>query len=271
LAADVGESLTGRKFTLRLFPLAQMELGAVEDRHVTAARLESRLLYGSYPEVVTGQDNQFKKRYLLELVNSYVFKDVLQMEGLRNADKLTRLLQLLAFQIGREVSTTELGSQLAMSKNTLERYLDLLEKVFVVYHRTGFSRNLRKEITKSRRYYFYDNDIRNALIQNFALLTMRDDVGVLWENYLCVERLKYLDYCLQGANTYFWRTYDRQEIDLVEERGGRIHGYEMKWKPKKMSAPPSWTRAYPEATYSGVGRDNYLPFITGSSATVVPD
>ncbi|MDY6953523.1 MAG: ATP-binding protein, partial [Thermodesulfobacteriota bacterium] len=229
LAKDVGEPLTGRKFVLTLFPLAQMEISSIEDRHETEANRESRLIYGSYPEVVTRRDNRARQEYLREIVGSYLFKDILALEGIRYANKLVRLLQLLAFQIGKEVSLNELGIQLAMSKNTVERYLDLLEKVFVIYRLSGFSRNLRKEVTKSHRFYFFDNGIRNALVQNFNPLALRNDVGELWENYVMAERFKKREYLRQASNSYFWRTYDKQEIDLVEEREGRLFGYEMKW------------------------------------------
>ena len=184
LAKDIGEPLTGRKFSLKLFPLAQMEISRIEKTHETEANLESRLVYGSYPEVVTMSGNTQREEYLRELVNSYLLKDVLVLEGIRHSNKLVQLLQLLAFQIGKQASLNELGAQLGMSKNTVERYLDLLEKVFVVYRLAAFSRNLREEISKNHCYYFYDNGIRNALIGNLNPLTMRNDAGQLWENYL---------------------------------------------------------------------------------------
>jgi uncharacterized protein len=263
LANRTGEPLTGRQHTLLLLPLAQMELSAVEAPHITRASLELRLLYGSYPEVVLTEANMEKERYLRELVGAYLFKDILQMEDVRQSDKLARLLQLLAFQIGHEVSVAELGSQLGMSKNTVERYLDLLEKVFVIYARRGFSRNLRKEIVKSRRYYFYDNGIRNALINNFNPLSLRDDVGALWENYAVTERLKRNLYRDIHVQSYFWRTYDRKEIDLVEESAGDLHGFEMKWSPTRLPrTPAAWAEAYPGASFDVVHRENYLPFVT---------
>ncbi len=187
LAQQTGEPLTGRRYVLLLLPLAQLELREVEPAHETRALLETRMIYGAYPEVVLMDLNQDRALYLKELVASYLFKDILQLEGIRHADKLLRLLQLLAFRIGREASVTELGTQLGMSRNTVDRYLDLLEKTWVIYSRRGFSRNLRKEITKSRRYYFYDNGIRNALINNFNPVSLRDDAGALWENYILVE------------------------------------------------------------------------------------
>lgn len=261
LARDVGEPLTGRKHVLRLFPLAQMEIARYEKRHETEANLETRLLYGSYPEIVTMAGKTQREEYLRELVNAYLLKDVLVLEGIRHANKLVQLLQLLAFQIGKQVSQQELGSQLGMSKNTVARYLDLLEKVFVIYPLPAFSRNLRKEIAKNQRYYFIDNGIRNAVISNFNPFPMRNDLGQLWENYLITERMKRQEYLKQFARFYFWRTYDKREIDLVEEREGRLFGYEMKWQPQEVKPPKDWLSAYPEASFHTIHRENYLDFI----------
>ena len=263
LAQQTGEPLTGRKTTLLLLPLAQLELREVESAHETAANLEMRLLYGSYPEVILMESNEDRELYIKELVASYLFKDILQLEGIRHTDKLLRLLQLVAFQIGREVSVTELGAQLGMNKNTVDRYLDLLEKAYVIYGRRGFSRNLRKEITKSRRYYFYDNGIRNGLISNFNVLSLRDDAGILWENYILAERLKSNLYTGHLAESYFWRTYDQQEIDLIEEWGGRLHAAEIKWSPRAATRTPrGWRHAYPASSFRVVHQGNYLDFIT---------
>ena len=263
LAQQTGEPLTGRKYTLLLLPLAQLEIGSIEAAHETKARLDARLIYGSYPEVVLMESNEARQTYLKELVASYLFKDILQLEGIRHPDKLMRLLQLVAFQVGREVAVTELGGQLGMNKVTVERYLDLLEKTYVVYGRRGFSRHLRKEITKSRRYYFYDNGIRNALISNFSPLSLRDDAGALWENYVLVERLKHNLYTGRLAESYFWRTYDRQEIDLIEAWGGHLHAAEVKWSPRSASGPPrGWRQAYPGSSFRVVHQENYLDFIT---------
>ncbi len=261
LAKSLGEPLTGRKYTLKLFPLAQLELQQMENRAQTEANLENRLIYGSYPEIVLMQDNRQKERYLKEIVSSYLFKDVLELEGLRHSGKIVKLLQLIAFQIGRGVSYSELGTQLGMSKNTVERYLDLLENAFVVCSLNGFSRNLRKEISKSSRYFFLDNGVRNALLNNFNPLELRDDIGLLWENYLIMERLKKQEYMSIASNNYFWRTYDRKEIDLVEERRGHLYGYEMKWTKRKEAPPKGWTEAYSNASYEVISRDNYLEFI----------
>jgi len=261
LSHQTGEPLTGRKYTLQILPLAQLEIDRIETPHETQAQLDQRLIYGSYPEVVLMESNQERELYLKELVGDYLFKDILQLEGIRHSDKLTRLLQLLAFQIGHEVSVTELGTQLGMSKNTVDRYLDLLEKAFVIYHRPGFSRNLRNEITKSRRYYFVDNGIRNALINQFNPLSLRDDIGALWENYIVTERLK-SNLC-RGRNvqSYFWRTYDRKEIDLVEDVGGVLQAFEIKWKSACVMPPALWGITYPKSKFTVIHRDNYLNYI----------
>lgn len=261
LARSVGEPLTGRKNTLIQYPLAQLELAAMEQRHETDSRLESRLIYGTYPEIVLLQDNREREQYLKEIVSSYLYKDILELEGIRQSAKIGRLLQLIAFQIGKEVSYTELGTSLGMSKNTADHYLDLLEKAFVIRKLGGFSRNLRNEVTKNSRYYFVDNGVRNALINNFNPLELRNDPGELWENYLVMERLKRQEYLRETANNYFWRTYTKKELDLVEERDGKLHGYEIKWGKARPSAPKDWTMGYPEATWNLINRDNYLTFV----------
>ena len=262
LARSVGEPLTGRKTTLKLFPLAQLEIGQIEQRHQTDANLESRLIYGAYPEVVLTNDNRAREQYLREIVASYLYKDVLELDGIRHAAKISRLLQMIALQVGKEVSYTELGTGLGMSKNTIERYLDLLEKAFVIQKLSGFSRNLRSEITKNSRYYFLDNGIRNALINNFNPLDLRNDVGELWENYLVMERLKKQEYMLEQANNYFWRTYSQKEIDFVEEREGKLFGFEMKWGTSGAKPPKEWLETYPNATWQIINRQNYLEMIT---------
>jgi len=261
LAKDIGEPLTGRKRVLKLLPLAQMEIVQIEKPHQTKANLDSRLIFGAYPEVVLLRSNREREEYLRELLASYMFKDIFQLEGIRHADKLQCLVQLMAFQIGREISLAELGRQLGMSKNTVERYLDLLEKVFVIFRRSGFSRNLRKEIVKNQRYYFYDNGIRNALISNFNPLKIRNDIGELWENYVITERLKKQEYLHQSVNAYFWRTYDKKEIDLVEERQSLLAGFEIKWKRGPGKFLKAWMDAYPGAAFDVINQENYLTFI----------
>ncbi|ODS34819.1 MAG: hypothetical protein SCARUB_00079 [Candidatus Scalindua rubra] len=196
-----------------------------------------------------------------EIVSSYLYKDILELEGIRHSNKLIKLLRVLAFQVGKEVSYSELGTQLGMSKNTVERYLELLEKVFVLYKLSGFSRNLRKEVSKNHRYYFYDNGIRNTIIGNLNPMEIRDDTGILWENYIIMERVKKQEYLQILSNNYFWRTYDRKEIGFVEEGGGILYGYEIKWRKTKAKPPKDWLSTYKNAKYKVITRENYLEFI----------
>ena len=258
----LGEPLVGRKNTMYLFPLAQMEFSIQENYKQTTENLEERLLFGGYPELVHYEDWEEKKEYLYEIINSYLLKDILVFEGIKQADKIYNLLRLIAYQVGKEVSLQELGNQLQMSKNTVDTYLDLLSKVFIVFKVEGFSRNLRKEIVKSSRWYFYDNGIRNGLINNFNRLENRTDVGDLWENYLAVERIKKQNYQKIATNNYFWRTYDQQELDWLEERGNELAGFEFKWNEnKKSKIPTAFGKAYPDASFEVINKQNYLDFI----------
>ena len=258
----LGEPLVGRKNTMYLFPLAQMEFSTQENYKQTTENLEERLLFGGYPELVHYEDWEEKKEYLYEIINSYLLKDILVFEGIKQADKIYNLLRLIAYQVGKEVSLQELGNQLQMSKNTVDTYLDLLSKVFIVFKVEGFSRNLRKEIVKSSRWYFYDNGIRNGLINNFNRLENRTDVGDLWENYLAVERIKKQNYQKIITNNYFWRTYDQQELDWLEEKGNELAGFEFKWNEnKKSKIPTAFGKAYPDATFEVINKQNYLDFI----------
>jgi len=261
LANSLGEPLTGRKYTIKMYPLSQIELNSIETPDKTQSSLESRLLYGSFPEVITNDNLSFKQQYLQELVSSYLFKDILAFEGIKKSKKVIDLLTLLAFQLGKEVSVSELAAQLSLSKNTIEKYLDLLEKVFVLINIRGFSRNLRSEVTKTSRYYFYDNGVRNALINNFNPLNRRDDIGLLWENYLVIERLKKQDYEHIFSKNYFWRTYDQKELDWIEEREGNIFAFEFKWKDFEKNPPKLWQETYPQSQYACINRENYLNFI----------
>ena len=259
----LGEPLVGRKNTMYLFPLAQMEFSTQENYKQTTENLEERLLFGGYPELVHYQDWEEKKEYLYEIINSYLLKDILVFEGIKQADKIYNLLRLIAYQVGKEVSLQELGNQLQMSKNTVDTYLDLLSKVFIVFKVEGFSRNLRKEIVKSSRWYFYDNGIRNGLINNFNRLENRTDVGDLWENYLAVERIKKQNYQKIATNNYFWRTYDQQELDWLETEAEVMEGYEFKWNEnRKSKIPTAFAKAYPEAIFTVINKQNYLDFIT---------
>ncbi len=257
-----GEPLTGRKKTFNLFALSESELNQTENIIERPANLRQRMIYGNYPELIHLQDVEDKTDYLNELVNSYLLKDILEFENIKNSDKIFDLLRLIAFQIGSEVSNTELGRQLSMSKNTVEKYLDLLSKVYILHSVSAFSRNLRKEIVKAKRWYFYDNGIRNILIGNMNPIEMRNDVGTLWENYAISERIKYQSYSRMLVYNYFWRTYDQQEIDWVEDRGGILHTYEFKWNPsRKAKQPVAWKSTYENSPFEVINRENYFEWI----------
>ncbi len=261
LAQQVGEPLTGRKKTIQLYPIAASEIIQTTTVADYLDMLDQRLVYGSYPQLFQMNDETQQQDYLRELVDSYLFRDILTLETIRNPKKIRDLLTMLAFQIGQEVSLSELGKTLELHSNTVYRYLDLLEQSFVVMNVRGFSRNLRKEVTKTSRYYFYDVGIRNALINNFNPLSLRDDVGMLWENYIVMERVKKQQYQRIHSNNYFWRTYDQKEIDWVEERGGKLHGYEIKWKSKAVRPPQDWLKTYDAATYQLITQENHIEFI----------
>ncbi len=261
LSNQLGEPLTGRHYPLLLYPIAMMEFNTQFGGMDILQRLEEFLVLGTYPEVLLAENRLEKHEFLVNLRNSYLFKDILELENIRNPDKLSDLLKLLAFQIGKEVSLNELGNTLGLAKQTVERYLDLLEKTFVIVKVRSFSRNLRKEIAKSSRYYFLDNGIRNALINNFNDLSSRDDTGMLWENFLFMERRKKRHYLKIFVNEYFWRTHDQKEIDLVEEREGRLWGYEFKWGKKAPKAPKLWLDTYTNANFEVIDRENFLDFV----------
>lgn len=261
LLNKTGEPLVGRSTQFLLTPFSQREIVQTETPLETRQNFESRLIYGSYPEVVMLDNFERKTDYLRDIVGAYLLKDILAIDGLKNSGKMRDLLRLIAFQLGNEVSYDELGKQLGMSKNTVEKYLDLLEKVFVIYRLGAYSRNLRKEVTKAGKWYFYDNGIRNAIIGNFSPLAIRQDVGALWENYLIGERRKTNFNKGLHNEFYFWRTYDKQEIDLIEESSEHLTALEFKWGNKAPSVPKVFQEAYPHAEYYVVNRDNYLEFI----------
>jgi uncharacterized protein len=258
---DAGEPLTGRKYSFNLFALSENEFNQVENNITKFDKVRERMVLGNYPELIHIQDREDKIDYLNEMVSSYLLKDILIFENIKNSQKIFNLLRLIAFQIGGEVSLQELGKQLGISKNTVEKYLDLLSKVFILHKVEGFSRNLRKEITKNSRWYFLDNGIRNAVIANFNPIQSRNDIGALWENYMISERLKYQEYNGLSSNNYFWRTYDQQEIDWVEERDGSIFGYELKWKESKVKAPIQWKNAYPDASFAVITQNNFNEWV----------
>ena len=259
---DAGEPLTGRKYSFNLFALSENEYNQIENNIVKIDKVKERLIFGNYPELLHLPDREDKVDYLNEMVSSYLLKDIPVYENIKNSQKIFNLLRLIAFQIGREVSLQELGKQLGISKNTVEKYLDLLSKVFILHKVEGFSRNLKKEITKNSRWYFFDNGIRNAVIANFNPIESRNDIGELWENYMISERLKYQEYRKLTSNNYFWRTYDQQEVDWVEERDGSIFGYEFKWKESKVKIPTQWKNAYPKSSFEVINKDNFEKWLT---------
>lgn len=259
---DAGEPLTGRKYSFNLFALSENEFNQVENKIEKIDKVRERLIFGNYPELLQLPDREDKIDYLNEMVSSYLLKDILVYENIKNSQKIFNLLRLIAFQIGGEVSLQELGKQLGISKNTVEKYLDLLSKVFILHKVEGFSRNLRKEITKNSRWYFLDNGIRNAVIANFNPIESRNDIGALWENYMISERLKYQEYKRLSSNNYFWRTYEQQEVDWVEERDGSLFGYEFKWKESKVKIPTQWKNAYPDSSFEVINKDNFEKWLT---------
>jgi predicted AAA+ superfamily ATPase len=256
-----GEPLTGRKYTINLFPLSEREFNQAESPVDRPDTLKQRLVFGCYPELINIRDVSEKKDYLNELVSSYLLRDILAYENIKHSGKIFNLLRLLAYQIGSEVSYNELGKNLSMSKNTVDKYLDLLSKVFILFKVEGFSRNLRKEVTKSPKWYFYDNGIRNAIIASYNTIDLRNDTGQLWENYMISERIKYQHYKQYWTNNYFWRTYDQQEIDWVEEREGEINGFEFKWSETHAREPVAWRKTYPRAGFTVINRDNYSEWL----------
>lgn len=261
LAGQIGEPLTGRKRTLHLYPLAQSELLSRYNRHELRQQLDSFLIYGVYPEVQEATTRNAKIELVSEIAHSYLLKDILAFDQIKNANTLFDLLKLLAFQVGNEVSANELATQLGINVRTVMRYLDLLEKSFVLVRLGGFSKNLRKEVTRNSKYYFLDNGIRNALIAQFNPTDQRTDMGQLWENFVVIERIKRRTYEQIYANMYFWRTYDGQEVDLVEERDGELFGYECKWSSRRAAKPPeAWARTY-QAQFSVITPDAYQDFL----------
>ena len=262
LLGQVGEPLTGRKKTFNLYPISQGELQSRLNSYDLKENLESYLLFGGYPEVITAKDKTEKTEILNEILNAYLLKDILELDRVKNSKLLLNLLRLLAFQVGNQVSMSEIAATLQIDNKTVSRYIDLFQKSIVLFSLGGYSSNLRSEISRKNKYYFYDNGIRNALISNFNPLSIRNDIGMLWENFLFMERMKKRAYSTIHANIFFWRTYDQKEIDLIEERDGKLFGYEFKWGSKMIKAPRKWSEEYPEAEFTVINQDNYLDFIT---------
>jgi len=261
LAGQVDEPLTGRKNTLTMFPISQIEYSQLYNRFELKTQLDEWLIFGSYPDVLTTNDKHQKITILMELVESYLLKDILTFDMVKNSKIIFDLLKLLAFQIGQEVSLTEINQKLGIDYKTVARYLDLLEKSFIICRLSGYSRNLRKEITQKNKYYFWDNGIRNALISSFNSVDLRDDVGKLWENFLFIERLKKKSYKNIYGNNYFWRTWEQHEIDLIEERDGKLFGFEFKLGKVKSTSAKIFLDTYKESEFTIIDKNNYLDFI----------
>jgi len=262
LANKIGEPLTGRHFTLVLLPFSQGEMEG--SRFDLGNELEKFLIYGSYPEVLNEFDIEKKKKILTELVSSYLFKDALALEAIRSPDTLLNIAKCLAFQVGSEVSINEVAKTAKTDVKTTAKYVDLLEKMFIIKRVRGFSRNLRNEISKKAKYYFLDNGVRNAIISQFNPISLRNDIGALWENFIFMELIKKSN--IQGSfdSYYFWRTHTGQEIDIIKEVNGVLTAIECKWSEEKVSAPTLWQETYPNTTFEIIHKSNYLDFLLQS-------
>jgi uncharacterized protein len=260
LANEINEPLTGRKWSFHLFPVSYSELENHYGFLDVQKTLGERLVFGSYPEVVTAEYDQ--RDVLNQLTDSFLYKDILMWDRVKKPEKLTKLLQALSFQVGSEVSYNELGKTVGLDNQTVENYLSILEQTFVIFRLPPLSRNLRKELKKKRKIYFYDNGIRNAVIAQYQPLELRQDVGALWENWLISERKKWLHYNQVYANSFFWRTVDQQEIDYVEESDGRMTALEFKWNPKKKkNMPKAFAKAYPTSQWQIISPANYYEWL----------
>lgn len=260
LAEQTSESLTGRVDQFILYPLSLTEIEKEYGRFEAEARLENILRFGAYPEVFLSAEDAAIRR-LNDISSNYLYKDVLAFEGVKKSALVTDLLRLLALQLGQEVSYQELSKSLGVSRITIQKYINLLEQSFVLFTRRAFSRNLRKEISKSVKIYFFDLGIRNSLIQNFNPLSLRSDTGALWENLMIIEKLKADSFREQGANRYFWRTYDQKEIDYIEERGGKLYAYEFKWGDKAAKEPKEFLESYTGSAFLTINRKNFWDFL----------
>ncbi len=259
LRSKIGEPLTGRS---RFFMLYPFSLNEISPNYMDALqKLPQLLVYGSYPQVILASNDKEKRIILENIRNGYLLKDVLQMENIKDSLFVINLLRLIAFQIGNDVSFNELARNLGTTVKTVQRYLEILEKAFIIFRLQGYSRNLRKEISKSPRFYFWDNGIRNVVISNFNPLDIRDDVGKLWENYCVSERIKKQVYGEKFSEFYFWRTYDRQEIDLIEITDTKINAFEFKWGEKSVRPPKAFIENYQEANFDTINRVNFFNFL----------
>lgn len=262
LSQNIGEPLVGRSQTLLLFPIWQWELRWEHNTYELSQMIEERMIYGSYPDIFAMKTMLERQEYLESLVNSLLLKDILELERVKSSQVVMSLLRLLAWQIGWLVSYSELATKVWLNQKTVERYLDLLEKSFIIKRVWGYSRNMRKEITQKAKYYFYDTGIRNAVISMWNPLELRQDVGQLWENWIWMERYKKRQYTHISWETYFWRTHDGQEVDIVEDRAGVLHGYECKWSPSKgKQVPKDWNKAGDSVSYEIIHRENWGEFV----------
>ena len=260
LSDEINEPATGRLIEYNLYPFSLAELAAESSERDEQRLLETRLIYGTYPEVVMEPEDA--RRTLISLSNNYLYKDLFAYRGIKKPDMLQKLVRALALQIGSEVSYNELSNLLGIDKNTVETYIDLLEKCFVVFRLESFSRNMRNEIKKGKKIYFYDNGIRNAVLSNFAPLELRNDASALWENMMISERVKRNSYYRSYSNIYFWRTHGQQEIDMIEEKDGVLHTYEFKWNSRtKASQPKSFSDSYPDSPYEIITPENFWNFV----------
>ena len=262
LSNSINEPLTGRKYEYVMFPFSTEELirefGATEERRM----LERRLIYGSYPEVVNHPGEE--RETLTDLVSSYLYKDIFSFQDVRKPEIIEQLLQAIALQVGSAVSFNELGRLLGLTSITVQRYIDLLEKSYVLFHLRSFSRNVRSELKKSRKIYFYDNGVRNALLGDYKPLALRNDTGALWENYIISERMKHNAYSGYYGKSYFWRTQQQQEVDYIEDYDGVLHAYEFKWSgTKQPRLTEAFSKNYPEHTFAVINPDNYQGFVRG--------
>ncbi len=260
LTDKLKESMTGRKLSYKLYPISFSEILANTDYIRTITSLESRLLYGSYPEVINNAGNE--KEVLFELVSDYLYKDIFSLKDVRKPVAIETLTKALAFQVGNQVSFRELSQLTKLDKETVERYIRILEEAFIVFRLESFSRNQRNELKFSKKIYFVDLGVRNALVNQFSPIELRNDVEGLWENYLISERMKKIEYEKAYRSTYFWRTVRQQEIDYIEEYDGKLHAYEFKWgEHSKLKIPKTFTNAYPDAEIKLINRENYFEFL----------
>lgn len=265
LANRVREPLTGRTWSYTLYPISAQELHTIRTPYELTNELSTLLVYGSYPRVYTTEAIVEKTAVLSELAISYLFRDVLALGSIKYDEKLRDLVSLLAYQIGSEVSVLELSNRLEIHRSAVDHYIDVLEKSFIIFRLSGFSRNLRKEVRKMDKIYFYDVGVRNTMIDNLKPLSERNDVGQLWENFLMIERMKYLSYARMYGSSYFWRTHTGAELDLVEDREGKLSGYEFKWGEKIARTPQTFLTTYKDSTATTINRKNYLSFISSTN------